>query len=227
MAASRSLSERLGKLPSDRDGGPAFAPKGQRERIVAAVVELVGERGYRKATIEAIVKKARVALSTFYDHFEDREACFLAAFDESVEAAREAIAAQVDRERSWPDQIASGLLATLDLVAAEPARAKLCLLEAPAAGDAALARYERMLEGIAPELQAGRELSPQGARLPEGLEIAVVGGLAWSVQQRLAEDQAGRLPELAPEMLQVMLTPYLGEREAGRVAGRVEARAVA
>src|ERR1044072_3421259 len=79
MADSRSLSERLAKLPPGRHLIPRdFVAQNQRERMLLATAELVAERGYQKTTIELIAKTARVALSTFYEQFSSKEECFLA-----------------------------------------------------------------------------------------------------------------------------------------------------
>lgn len=195
--------------------------------MLTAVTELVAENGYRGTTIEAIAKRARVALSTFYEHFPDKESCFLAAFDESVAGAGEVFAELVDGERPWPQQIATGLQLLLEMVVAEPARAKLCLVEAQAAGAAALARYQEMLESVAPKLREGRDLNPRAARLPDGLEVAIAGGLAWLIHQRLVAERLDDLTALLPEMLQVTLTPYMGQTEAGLAAEEAQARMAA
>lgn len=228
MADPRSISERLSKLPPGRHLVPRdFVAQNQRERMLLATAELVAERGYQKTTIELIAKTARVALVTFYEHFANKEECFLAAFDENVEAAREVFAELIDPEQPWPGQIAAGLEIFLEMVVAEQTRAKLCLVESQAAGGVALARYQAMLESIAPKLREGRELNPRASRLPDGLEVAIVGGLAWLVHQRLVSDRVDGLEELLPEMLQVTLTPYVGEVEAARAAEEAEARAAA
>lgn len=226
MADSRSLSERLAKMPPGRHLVPRdFVAQNQRERMLLATVELVAERGYQKTTIELIAKTARVALSTFYEHFSNKEECFLAAFDECVSAAAEVFGELVDPDLPWPDQIAAGLEVFLEMVVAEPARARLCIVESQAAGGAALARYQEMLEAVAPALREGRRFNPRSGRLPDGLEIAVVGGLAWLVHQRLVTDRENEIKCLLPEMLQVTLTPYVGEVEAGRLADAAQARA--
>jgi AcrR family transcriptional regulator len=195
--------------------------------MLLATAELVAERGYQKTTIELIAKTARVALVTFYEQFASKEECFLAAFDESVEAAGQVFAELVDPERPWVDQVSSGLEVFLEMVVAEPARAKLCLVESQAAGSAALARYQEMLEKVAPKLREGRELNPRASRLPDGLEMAIAGGLAWLVHQRLVADRADELKALLPEMLQVTLTPYVGEAEAAQAADAAQARVAA
>jgi hypothetical protein len=76
-------------------------------------------------------------------------------------------------------------------------------------------------------LREGRALNPRASRLPEGLEVAVAGGLAWLVYQRLVAGRSDELKGLLPEMLQVTLTPYVGEAAAARVAEAAQARLVA
>jgi len=228
MAQQRPLSERLSKLPPGRHLVPSdFVSQNQRERILLATAELVAERGYQKTTIELIAKTSRVALVTFYEHFPSKEECFLAAFDESVAAAREVFAELLNPEDPWQDQISAALEILLEMVVKEQARAKLCIVEAQAAGSAALGRYQGMLEGVAPKLREGREFNPRSSRLPDGLEVAIAGGIAWLVHQRLVAGKADELMALLPEMLQVTLTPYVGEVEAGRAADAAQARVAA
>jgi AcrR family transcriptional regulator len=228
MADSRSLSERLAKMPPGRHlVPPDFVAQNQRERMLLATAELVAERGYQKTTIELIAKTARVALSTFYEQFSSKEECFLAAFDETMDAAAEVFAELLDPEQDWADQIAAGLEIALEMIVSEPARAKLCIVEAQAAGGESMRRYQGMLERLAPKLREGRVHNPRASRLPDGLEVAIVGGLVWLVHQRLLTGRDDEIKGLLPEMLQVTLTPYVGEVEAGRAADAAQARAAA
>jgi AcrR family transcriptional regulator len=228
MAKQRPLSERLSKLPPGRHLIPSdFVSQNQRERMLLATTELVAERGYQKTTIELIAKTARVALVTFYEHFSSKEECFLAAFDETVSAAKEVFTELLEAEAPWQEQISAGLEIFLEMVVKEEARAKLCIVEAQAAGSASLARYQAMLESVAPKLREGREFNPRAGRLPDGLEVAIAGGIAWLVHQRLVADEVEDLKALLPEMLQVTLTPYIGEVEAGRAADAAQARVAA
>jgi len=228
MADSRSLSDRLAKLPPGRHLVPRdFVAQNQRERMLLATAELVAERGYQKTTIELIAKTARVALSTFYEQFSSKEECFLAAFDETMDAAAQVFDELLDEEQDWVEQVATGLEIALEMVANEQARAKLCIVEAQAAGGEALRRYQGMLERLAPKLREGRAHNPRASRLPDGLEVAIVGGLVWLVHQRLLSNRIDEIKGLLPEMLQVTLTPYVGELEAGRAADAAQARAAA
>jgi AcrR family transcriptional regulator len=228
MAKQRPLSERLSTMPPGRHLIPSdFVAQNQRERMLLAMAELVAERGYQKTTIELIAKTSRVALVTFYEHFASKEECFLAAFDESVTAAREIFAELLDSEQPWQEQISAGLEIFLEMVVKEQARAKLCIVEAQAAGTASLGRYQEMLESVAPKLREGRDFNPRASRLPDGLEVAIAGGIVWLVHQRLVADDVDDLMTLLPEMLQVTLTPFVGEVEAGRAADAAQARVAA
>ena len=219
MGGARSISERLSTLPPGRHLLPAdFVAQNQRARILYAVSELVAERGYQKTTIELIAKSARVALSTFYEHFAGKEECFIAAFDADVEAATEIFEELLDPGLPWTDQISLGLEILVELVVAEPHRASLCFVASQSAGAVAFAHYQATLERIAPKLREGRDLSPASARMPEGLEVAMAGGIAWLIHQRLLDEELDELKQLLPEMIQLTLTPYVGEEEARRVA---------
>jgi AcrR family transcriptional regulator len=225
MGGSRSISERLSKLPPGRHLLPSdFVADNQRARILYAVSELVAENGYQKTTIELIAKTARVALSTFYQHFASKEECFIAAFDADVQIGFEVFEELIDPDIPWPDQIALGLEILVEMVVAEPTRAKLCLVASQSAGAAAFTRFQEALERAAPKLREGRAFNPLSDSMPEGLEAALAGGIAWLVHQRLVKGEVDEIKGLLPEMIQLTLTPYVGEEEARRAARVAAAR---
>jgi AcrR family transcriptional regulator len=212
-----SWSERLVTIPPGRHTlSTDFVTAHQRERIFAATAELVAKRGYHGTSIDLIAKTARVALSTFYENFASKEDCFLAAFDDAVAEARHHLGAVVDPQAPWPDRLASGLAAFLELVVPNRPKARMCLVEAPGGGPALLDRYESALDGLIPILREGRRLAGD-RRLPERTEEAIIGGLAWVLYNHLVAGEFD-LGALAPELLQIMLRPYLGSSEARRQA---------
>jgi AcrR family transcriptional regulator len=215
------LSQRLEEKSARTRGGDP--PRGalastQRERILAAVEQLVAEKGCAGASIEGIVKVAGVSSITFYEHFEDKEACFLAAFDRAVEETRAQLREAVADELLWPDQIRAGLRALLEAIAADPARARMCLVEAQMDGPALLARYEAALDGAASKLREGRALDSAAGSLPDTLEQATIGGLAWLLRQRLELGGGDGVGEMLPRMIDIALSPYLGDGETPFVA---------
>src|SRR3984893_8047947 len=112
----------------------------QRVRILAAMAEVAAERGAGAASVAHIVARAGVSRRTFYDLFEDREDCFLAAFDEAVAQAARTVLPAYEGETGWRERIRAGLLALLVFFEEEPALARLCVVEALAAGPKALER---------------------------------------------------------------------------------------
>ena len=189
----------------------------QQERILNAATELFGQQGYHQTTLEQITKQARVAWSTLYQNFETKEDVYLAAFDQAVEHAAGRVTETVPSEAGWEDRATIATETLIELAADDPIRARLCLVEFQSAGPAARGRYEALIERLAAALREGRKLN-RGAGRPERLEESIVGGIAWLVQGSLTEGEIARLRGLLPEILQIALTPYVGEDEANRRA---------
>jgi len=215
MADSRSLSERLSKLPPGRHLVPRdFVAQNQRERMLLATAELVAERGYQKTTIELIAKTARVALSTFYEQFSSKEECFLAAFDAVRDHLEDLIRAAVAEEDDWPHQTIAALRAGLAFFAAEPDLARLCLLESVSATPRIAIRFREAVLACEPALALGRaELDDPDSMLPE-TEDAILGGIVSLATRSIIAGDAEKLPELLPDFADFALSPYLGAERA-------------
>jgi AcrR family transcriptional regulator len=214
-----TLPGHLQRLPAGQDRFQAEQmSRDQRGRILAAFAEVVAKRGYQGTTVEHIVKRAGVARVTFYENFENREACLLACFDEALAEVRRRVEVAGAGEPEWPGRVRAAVAAFLDYVVAEPALARTCLIESMAAGPAAMQRYEQALQSFAPLLLQGRTLAPELAALPETLEDSIVGGIVWMVHQRLLRGELDAVPGLLPTMVEFALAPYLGEERAVAVA---------
>src|SRR4051812_25549014 len=116
----------------------------QRARLLEAVGRAVAEKGYAAATIDDIVRGAGVSKKTFYEHFEDKLACFLAAYEAASDELYEHVSVAQDSADDWVDRARAGIHAYLRWLAAEPALARVFLIEVAAAGPEALARRERL-----------------------------------------------------------------------------------
>jgi AcrR family transcriptional regulator len=184
----------------------------QRTRLLEAVGRAVADRGYAAATIDDIVGDAGVSKKTFYEHFNDKLDCFLAAYeaasDELLEHMTAAQEDAVPREtgsdpvsREWLARTRAGVHASLRWLAAEPALARVFLIEIAAAGPAALELRERMRDRYADRM---RELQAADS-VPDEIFHAVVAGADDLVVRRLREgdDLLGLEPALV--YLQVSL----------------------
>lgn len=186
----------------------------QRERILDAAERAVAEKGCAGATIEGIVKLAGVSTVTFYEHFEGKEECLVAAFDRAVEETSALLREAAPGELPWPEQMRVGLRAFLTAIDADPVRARMCLVEAQMGGPALVAHYDAALDAVVAKLRQGRALDSVKGWLPDGLEQATAGGLAWLLRQRLelgGGEEDGRVEDLYPRLLDIALTPYLGD----------------
>jgi hypothetical protein len=142
---------------------------------------------------------------------------FAVAFDSAFAALQARVESACAGE--WPAGVAAGIRAAFEWVAEEPRAAQLLTNDALAGGSAGFERYERMIAYVAELLAPGRDQAEHGERLPEITERAMASGVAMLVAQRLSMSREGELPELAPEAIQFVLTPYLGSAEARKVAG--------
>src|SRR5262249_318425 len=179
------------------------------------------EHGFAATTITHITKAAAVSRRTFYEHFESKDDCFLAAYDVVLEQLRDRLITAADAEEEWPNKVRAGIAAVLDFFAAEPALARLGMVESFVAGPEIPRPHRDAIESFIPIRRLGRAgLVDDGdlERLPETTEDAIVGGMALLIARRVAAGQAERLPELVPDLTLFALTPYLGPDEAQRVA---------
>jgi AcrR family transcriptional regulator len=193
----------------------------QRERLLTALSECLYERGYEKTTVAAIGKRAAVSKSDFYRHFESKEACFLAAYEEAVERIRQSLLSGCAVPALWQDRVLGALASLLADLAAEPAWALLALVEGMRAGRCVFDLHQAALRSFVPYLRAGAPAPPGGVPPPATTDEAVVGGVAALLTRRVLAGETGRLRDLLPEIGEFALTPYLGAAEAHRmVSGR-------
>jgi AcrR family transcriptional regulator len=204
----------------------AGAAADQRRRILRAIGELVAKRGYRAVTVELIASRAKVSYSTFYKHFDNKEDCFLALFDAVFATVdRRLHLVLADEESSWPEQVVLALRALVELIVSDPLLARACIVEAPTAGPAIFARYERAGRALVPLFERGRRLNPHGSALPSTLEVTLAGSVLFSAYQRLILGEVERIEDLLPEVVELVLRPYLGDARAasfGRASAAVE-----
>ncbi len=196
----------------------------QRVRILGAMADVASERGAGAASVAHVVARAGVSRRTFYDLFEDREDCFLATFDEALaQAAMTVLPAYEGQARprsgttqrggqaGWRERIRAGLLALLVFCEEQPALARLCVVEALAAGPRALERRAEVVRLLVRAVDGGRAERP--ARVPDPPPLAaegVVGAVLSVLHQRLVDGGPEALTPLVGELMSAIVLPYLG-----------------
>lgn len=215
----RPIADELGPLPAGRHGfTPEEVAHNQRERLLAAVVEVVDEHGYSAVTVTRITEAASVSRRVFYENFDDKQACFVAAFEIVVEHLREIILAAARLEPDWPHRIIAGLRVLLDFLDAEPLLARLLLVDSLAAGAEVAARFRAALISFVPYLRTGREERPKAAQLPASTEDSLLGAVASLLGRAVAGRAPLDVPRLTNELAEFILTPYVGAKRAAALA---------
>jgi AcrR family transcriptional regulator len=211
----------LSRLPPGRHGLPRdFVVHNQRERLIAGLAEAVAEKGYGGTTIADITRHAAVSRRTFYEHFDGKDECFVAAFDTVTEQLREQVGAAYKAEDDWADGIRAGIGAMLTFLASEPNLARLAMVEALVAGPVVVKRYDAAVQTFLPYLTAGRKGRSKAVldRLSDSTEEALVGGMVSLVARRIVAGQTDELESLLPDLVEFTLAPYVGNDEAARIA---------
>jgi AcrR family transcriptional regulator len=207
------------RLPAGRHGLPReFVARNQRERIITALVDAVAEKGYNDTTVADITKAAAVSRRTFYEHFDGKEECFLAAYDMVVEHIRGAMVVAAGAFEEWPQKVRAALATLLRFLAGEPELARLCLIEPIAASGEIAARHRATMREAVEMVRAGRPAHTGTRPLPETTEEAVVGGITALIVRELGAGRAADLEKQLPQLVELVLAPYLGAEEAERLA---------
>jgi len=186
----------------------------QRNRIHQAMIEVVSERGYPETRVVDVIGVAGVSRKTFYELFDSKEDCFLAAYDVLLEnILSEATDAFESRPgTSWAERVRGALGALLGHLAQHPNEARFAIVEVLAAGPKALARRDAALRQFTGFLEAGR--SETSVELPGITSLAVAGGINELVYSEILHGAVGRLPSRLPDLMFWVTLPFLGAEGA-------------
>jgi AcrR family transcriptional regulator len=147
MAAAPSLFLQSVHVPQDWDDVSETTSSITRARMFEAMARAVSERGYAAVTVSDVVTGARISRRTFYEQFRDKEDCFLETYRTGCENGISQIDASLRAlERpDWRTRLSVSLETYLAILAAEPAFARVLLIDVLGAGDRALEVRERVL----------------------------------------------------------------------------------
>jgi AcrR family transcriptional regulator len=184
--------------------------------MLEAMVRVAAAKGYEETTVADVIEAAGVSRETFDATFVGKEGCFLEAYDAVIDVlvAHVSTAFESTVGQPWPDRIAAGLRALVDLLASEHDIARMAMVEVTAVGEDARIRYRAALGRFTYFLEEGRTFSSQGDELPSDTARFAIGGATSMI---FDEIRAGRGPELRrilPDLLFAVLMPYIGPEAA-------------
>ncbi|HEX6152630.1 MAG TPA: TetR/AcrR family transcriptional regulator [Solirubrobacterales bacterium] len=202
------------RLPRGRHGLPReLVERSQRERLLAAVVRVTVAKGYESATVGDILGEAGVGRESFYELFDDKLDCILAAHKILVDDLEQQVREAYTSPGPWPERVREALAATLAWFAADPGAARFTIVELSTVGpafrpifQAEYARFTRLLEdGI------GDEDPNPDLRGAAGL---AVGAMLARIYEEIVLERTAELPRLLPDLTYELLVPFVGEAEA-------------
>lgn len=195
----------------------------QRSRIHQAMIEVVSERGYPETRVVDVIGVAGVSRKTFYELFDSKEDCFLAAYDVLLDNLLEETTESFESSAgaSWAERVCAALEALLEHLASHPEEARFAIVEVLAAGPKALARRDAALRQFTGFLEAGR--SETSVELPGITSLALAGGINELLYSEILHGAITSLPSRLPDLMFWITLPFLGpegaavERERARM----------
>jgi len=185
----------------------------RRQLILEAMVRVVGRKGYKATSVADVIEEADVSRTTFYKHFEDKQECFLAAYDLVTERVLDAVIANCDAEQPWLERMRVGLATVVEMFALDPELARTAIVEVAAAGADARQRHWNAVAKFTEFLADGEGVAGD-RELPENIALMAAGAVSGLIFDELLTGRAERLPELLPDLLFAMLVPYIGPSAA-------------
>lgn len=193
----------------------------ERERIVESYIAIAGDRGFPATSLEDVLALAEVDEDTFHHYFEDEGACFRAAWDSISEPYMVKALAAYQSQEEWREQIRAVALAVFEYVTEHPRRGRILFVDGPTPGEVARAPVDD------PNIDAFVELIDQGRWQmadPEALTRATAEGLFGSVKECIAQylerGRADELETIFPQLMALVVRPYLGNEAASEELSR-------
>ncbi len=185
-----------------------------REGEMEGALHVVGELGYRGASVRAVLEYSGGHRKQFYDHFESLEDCFEQAYETWIERLGVSLLEAAVSADGWGPGVRAGLIRLFRFVAEQPQIARSLFVEVQVAGGAAMTVHDEALERLAAALDGVRgEIEPAEAP-PEATGIFVVGGIEACLCEVLAEGNQNRIWDALPELMHLAVGSYLGKEAA-------------
>jgi AcrR family transcriptional regulator len=215
-AAAELLSGGEGQFPSGIRSLPSdLVSAVQRERLLAAMLRATAELGYREVSVQDVLDRAGVSRPTFYEHFDNKEACFLAAFDSAAARLRERIETAALEGGNWRERLRLGLEELLRFVTEDPDAAMSLIVDGRAASPDALTRRDELLDHFASCLDAQVRAEADPTNAPTAIAAAgIVGGIEALLYSRLNRGEADDVQSLLPSLMYFAVLPYEGYEAA-------------
>lgn len=182
------------------------------------MVTAVAEHGYGETTVAELVRLAGVSKSTFYEHYEDKQDCFLATFDGIIDRLSQRLTEAYQRPGDLRQKLAAALGVFMFFAVEEPASAALIAVDALTLGAAGVEHRERASERFEALLHRGLARASEPERLPANTARLLVNGVRGVAYWRLRAGAQAELPGLVEPLVDWALSYQQPEGELTRRA---------
>jgi AcrR family transcriptional regulator len=197
-------------------GARERARQQERAALGEAVLELSGERGFRRLTVEAVSERAGFPAERFHAHYPGVEECFRAAHAEQAEALLEALRTACAKPEGWAEGLLAALVTLFDFATERRLAARAVLTQVYVAGGEAERHHQDALERLSRAIdRARRETDPSRHSPPPSTAAFMIGAVEESVRWRVEQRRPELLWEALPELMEMIVAAYFGEA-AGR-----------
>jgi AcrR family transcriptional regulator len=185
-----------------------------REGEMEGALHVVGEQGYRGASVRAILEYSGGHRKQFYEHFANLDDCFQQAYATWIERLGVSLLEAAVAVPGWRESVRAGIVRLFRFVSEQPAIARAIFVEVQVAGGAALEEHEEAIERLAQALDSVRGEIPAGEEPPPSAGIFVVGGIEACICDALAAGDPNRIWDALPELMHLAIGSYLGNEVA-------------
>ncbi len=205
----------------------------QRQRLLEGMIDAIGEKGYAATTVSDVIRRAGVSRKAFYEHFANKEECFLATYDSIAAVGRRGVSRAFRRAEGLPDSVQAALAELIELAIARPQALRVLMVEIGAAGPAGIERREQLVVRYEDFLRESLGLPAGPGAIPNPILRGVVGGILHVIYTHLRRGERKqlrkRLPDLVnwatsywpvPESILTLVDPTLQELHLDFTGGR-------
>ena len=173
----------------------------QRERLIAAMGELVGENGYTSTTVAKVTARAGVSRKAFYQHFANRQACFLAAYDKIAAEGRSEVSRAYEAAANPAKGAQLAIAKLFERAVENPGGVRVALVEAGVVGQAGIERRERLMSEYEGLLRDMLGLPAGPGAVPNPVLRGIVGGLNGVLNAHVRSGRVAQLRGLIPDLV--------------------------
>jgi AcrR family transcriptional regulator len=173
----------------------------QRGRLLVAMADLVGDHGYAATTVANVLACAGVSRKAFYQHFTNKQECFLAAYDAIAAEGRREVSRAYEAASNPADGAQLAIAKLFERAIENPGNVRMVLVEAGVVGQAGIERREALMSEYEGLLRDMLGLPAGPGTIPNPVLRGIVGGFNGVLYSHLRSDRMGELFELIPDLV--------------------------